>query len=49
MQLSRFVSAVRRRRDARATKHQFVFVVTYGRSGSTLTQGLLNTLPRAKS
>ncbi len=46
MQLSRFVSAVRRRRDARATKHQFVFVVTYGRSGSTLTQGLLNTLPR---
>ena len=25
---------------------RFVFVVTYGRSGSTLTQGLLNTLPR---
>jgi hypothetical protein len=24
----------------------FVFVVTYGRSGSTLTQGMLNTLPR---
>jgi hypothetical protein len=26
---------------------RFVFVVTYGRSGSTLTQGLLNTLPGA--
>jgi hypothetical protein len=26
---------------------RFVFVVTYGRSGSTLTQGMLNTLPRA--
>lgn len=26
--------------------HRFVFVVTYGRSGSTLTQGMLNTLPR---
>ena len=25
---------------------RFVFVVTYGRSGSTLTQGMLNTLPR---
>lgn len=25
---------------------EFVFVVTYGRSGSTLVQGLLNTLPR---
>lgn len=25
--------------------HDFVFVVTYGRSGSTLLQGLLNTLP----
>lgn len=25
---------------------RFVFVVTYGRSGSTLTQGLLNTIPR---
>jgi hypothetical protein len=24
----------------------YVFVVTYGRSGSTLTQGMLNTLPR---
>ena len=24
----------------------FVFVVTYGRSGSTLAQGMLNTLPR---
>ena len=26
--------------------HRWVFVVTYGRSGSTLVQGLLNTLPR---
>jgi len=30
----------------RARKFTYVFVVTYGRSGSTLTQGLLNTLPR---
>lgn len=28
------------------TTPRFVFVVTYGRSGSTLTQGMLNTLPR---
>ena len=36
------------RRPARAATPQFryVFVVTYGRSGSTLVQGLLNTLPR---
>ncbi|HSV38272.1 MAG TPA: sulfotransferase [Nocardioidaceae bacterium] len=27
-------------------KFDYVFVVTYGRSGSTLVQGLLNTLPR---
>lgn len=26
-------------------QHRYVFVVTYGRSGSTLVQGLLNTLP----
>ena len=26
--------------------HRYVLVVTYGRSGSTLVQGLLNTLPR---
>ena len=26
--------------------YRYVFVVTYGRSGSTLVQGLLNTLPR---
>ncbi|HEY3528480.1 MAG TPA: hypothetical protein VGK78_04975 [Nocardioides sp.] len=30
----------------RRTQPRFVFVVTYGRSGSTLTQGMLNTLPR---
>ena len=29
-----------------AASPQYVFVVTYGRSGSTLTQGMLNTLPR---
>jgi hypothetical protein len=28
------------------TSPRYVFVVTYGRSGSTLTQGMLNTLPR---
>ncbi|WP_157953250.1 sulfotransferase [Nocardioides allogilvus] len=27
-------------------RHSYVFVVTFGRSGSTLVQGLLNTLPR---
>lgn len=32
----------RRARD----RYRYVFVVTYGRSGSTLVQGLLNTLPR---
>ena len=30
----------------RAARPLYVFVVTYGRSGSTLVQGLLNTLPR---
>jgi hypothetical protein len=27
-------------------RHDYVFVVTYGRSGSTLVQGMLNALPR---
>lgn len=27
-------------------RHRYVFVVTYGRSGSTLVQGLLNVFPR---
>lgn len=27
-------------------RYRYVFVVTYGRSGSTLVQGLINTLPR---
>ena len=38
----------RRLRPAAARPHrlQHLFVVTYGRSGSTLVQGLLNTLPR---
>jgi hypothetical protein len=27
-------------------RYRYLFVVTYGRSGSTLVQGLLNTLPR---
>lgn len=30
----------------RTPSFRYVFVVTYGRSGSTLVQGLLNTLPR---
>ena len=30
----------------RPKEHRYVLVVTYGRSGSTLVQGLLNTLPR---
>lgn len=33
------------RRPAEVKAPQFTFVVTYGRSGSTLVQGLLNTLP----
>lgn len=36
-----FDRLLRHRRDP-----DFVFVVTFGRSGSTLVQGLLNTLPR---
>lgn len=35
-----------RLRRSGAVPREFVFVVTYGRSGSTLTQGLLNTMPR---
>lgn len=35
---------VQRRRPRH--EYRYVFVVTYGRSGSTLVQGLLNTLPR---
>ena len=31
---------------SQASGLRYVFVVTYGRSGSTLTQGMLNTLPR---
>jgi len=34
------------RRSAPERRFHYVFVVTYGRSGSTLVQGLLNTLPR---
>ncbi|WP_343900464.1 sulfotransferase, partial [Nocardioides aquaticus] len=36
----------RQRQRQRHRRFQYVFVVTYGRSGSTLVQGLLNTLPR---
>jgi hypothetical protein len=36
----------RARRARRRTRYRYVFVVAYGRSGSTLVQGLLNTLPR---
>lgn len=35
---------ISRRKQPRS--YGYVFVVTYGRSGSTLVQGLLNTLPR---
>lgn len=35
---------MRARRDR--TRYRYVFVVTYGRTGSTLVQGLLNALPR---
>lgn len=36
------------RRSQAPAEHQydFIFVVTFGRSGSTLVQGLLNTMPR---
>ena len=33
-------------RAPRPRRYRYVVVVTYGRSGSTLVQGLLNTLPR---
>lgn len=35
-----------RRLVGRPREYRYVFVVTYGRSGSTLVQGLLNTMPR---
>ncbi len=38
-------SAGRARRGARRT-HDYVFVVSYGRAGSTLMQGLVNAMPR---
>ena len=37
---------VRSRRARDRTRYRYVFVVAYGRSGSTLVQGLLNTMPR---
>jgi Sulfotransferase family len=42
------VDRIRRRLRRTPSRHEleYVFVVTYGRSGSTLIQGLLNTLPR---
>lgn len=44
----KLVDRVKRRLRPAKTQHQldYVFVVTYGRSGSTLVQGLLNALPR---
>lgn len=38
------IELMRARRDRE--RFRYVFVVTYGRSGSTLVQGLLNALPR---
>lgn len=35
-------------RPAHQSDVRYVFVVTYGRSGSTLTQGMLNALPRTQ-
>lgn len=35
-----------RKRQATRPAHEYVFVVTYGRSGSTLVQGMLNAMPR---
>jgi hypothetical protein len=49
MQLTSLFWRARGRAARRAQptgNHKYVFVVTYGRSGSTLIQGLLNTLPR---
>jgi Sulfotransferase family len=42
------VGRIKRRLRPAPSRHklEYVFVVTYGRSGSTLVQGLLNTLPR---
>ena len=43
------VRAVRRfrgPRPAETRRYRYVFVVTYGRSGSTLIQGILNALPK---
>lgn len=37
---------VARLREARTPRHEYVFVVSSGRSGSTLVQGLLNAMPR---
>lgn len=42
--LAKFRESVRGRKKPKT--YGYVFVVTYGRSGSTLVQGLLNTLPR---
>ena len=42
-----WMSRFRGRRRALSRNYRYVFVVTYGRSGSTLVQGLLNTLPRS--
>lgn len=38
--------AARQRAAREKTPHRYVFVVSYGRTGSTLLQGLLNALPR---
>lgn len=38
------LAQAKRARDPK--RYRYVFVVTYGRSGSTLVQGLVNTLPR---
>ena len=46
MQPPSWLTRISGRRRPAARDYRYVFVVTYGRSGSTLVQGLLNTLPR---
>ena len=47
MGLRRLPTRFRRRPPRKPWEPRFVFVVTYGRSGSTLLQGLVNALPGA--
>lgn len=46
MDLPRLIRRFRTKGGDSSARPDFLFVVTYGRSGSTLVQGLLNSLPR---